>query len=753
MSEKANQAGGTDAPHLGGRWADTPGVEFPPLPVSNQELDAAGTRVCIASMEVVGPHLCGGIGTHYTTLAEVLARAGAEVTLLFMPAADVSEEDIERWAERYAERGVRLVALPNRDLRLQASAPARRSYAAYLWTKDHGEDFDVLHFAEWGGVGYYTLLAKRQGLGFGNTCLVIGTHSPLRWIRESNRWFLRDADELATSFLERRSVAMADVVVSPSQYLLNWMRKRGWQLPPETYVQSNILPFAARQPDREPVGAEDSHFQAEVRELVFFGRLEDRKGLVLFCDALDILVASGATDFTVTFLGRPHIVAGQDAGRYLKRRGARWPFDWRILGDRNQPQAMQYLGQAGRLAVIPSLGDNLPYTVLECLGARIPLLAAETGGIPEMVAPEDRAAVLFPTDAAALAERLSSVLEDGVAIARPAVDVRANELAWIAWHAGLANQARAARGAEQAEGRATSTPLVSVCLAPSGTTTWLRQALESVLAQDYENWEVVLVDNGTMGGEVRKLLDELGGTSEAPRWRVVECSSGALGAACNEAAREARGEYLLFLGARDCPKSSALSVLVGVAAETGADVLTCCADGYRGDEVPKDRADRLNTSVPLGPATSVGVFRNCFGGSTCLVRRDALFGIGGFAADGRAGDVLWEFYARAVLSGLKLEVVPESLCWSEARGKEAVATDRYLERMRAIRPYLHAVQSELEEMVLLAQGQETGERSLTAELRTERNRYKNAYEAILNRPPIRAYRAMKRLLLRLLGRK
>ncbi|MHC4593054.1 MAG: glycosyltransferase, partial [Planctomycetota bacterium] len=338
MSEKANQEGEADATRLGGRWADTPDVQFPPLPASGEDQDIAGARVCIASMEVIGPHLCGGIGTHYTTLAEVLAQAGAEVTLLVMPAADVSEEAIERWAERYAEQGVRLVALPSRDLRLQTSAPARRSYAAYLWMKDHGEDFDVAHFAEWGGVGYYTLLAKRQGLGFGNTRLVIGTHSPLRWIRESNRWFLRDADELATSFLERRSVAMADAVVSPSQYLLNWMRKHGWELPPEAYVQSYILPFAARQPDREPAGADDAHLHAEVRELVFFGRLEDRKGLVLFCDALDILAAAGATGFAVTFLGRPHIIAGEDAGRYLKRRGARWPFEWRVLGDRNQPQ-------------------------------------------------------------------------------------------------------------------------------------------------------------------------------------------------------------------------------------------------------------------------------------------------------------------------------------------------------------------------------------------------------------------------------
>jgi hypothetical protein len=70
--------------------------------------------------------------------------------------------------------------------------------------------------------------------------------------------------------------------------------------------------------------------QRQVRELVFFGRLEVRKGIVLFCDALDLL-ASGASGgdsslagLKVTFLGSDrNNVGAVNGGDYARQRARR----------------------------------------------------------------------------------------------------------------------------------------------------------------------------------------------------------------------------------------------------------------------------------------------------------------------------------------------------------------------------------------------------------------------------------------------
>ena len=78
---------------------------------------------------------------------------------------------------------------------------------------------------------------------------------------------------------ERSSVEWADVVIGPSEYLLREYERYGWVLPERTYCQ----PYALQSRTLE---IDDSQ-TLPVEELVFFGRLEVRKGLWLFCEALD----------------------------------------------------------------------------------------------------------------------------------------------------------------------------------------------------------------------------------------------------------------------------------------------------------------------------------------------------------------------------------------------------------------------------------------------------------------------------------
>jgi glycosyltransferase involved in cell wall biosynthesis len=50
--------------------------------------------------------------------------------------------------------------------------------------KEHQHDFNIIHFPECQGLGFYSLLAKHQGIAFANTTFIVGTHGPTFWVKD-----------------------------------------------------------------------------------------------------------------------------------------------------------------------------------------------------------------------------------------------------------------------------------------------------------------------------------------------------------------------------------------------------------------------------------------------------------------------------------------------------------------------------------------------------------------------------------------
>ena len=65
----------------------------------------------------------------------------------------------------------------------------------------------------------------------------------------------------------------------------------------------------------------------------------------------------------------------------------------------------------GRLLVVPSRGDSMPYVVIEAGAAGIPMIAARVGGIPEIFG-ADSPALFAPSNAEAMAEAIAAALDD-----------------------------------------------------------------------------------------------------------------------------------------------------------------------------------------------------------------------------------------------------------------------------------------------------------------------------------------------------
>ncbi|MFL1461274.1 glycosyltransferase [Roseococcus sp. DSY-14] len=589
------------------------------------------------TLDFAGPIRNGGIGTAFASLADALLAAGHEVTLLY-PAAFSETAPLAEWVARLRRRGLRMETLD------AAEAEPRLSLLAAHWLAER--DFDVVHYHEWRGIGFFAAQLRRSGLGLRRTALVCQLHSPTEWHRRHSDDFLPGTGALEVAHMERRSAELADLVVSPSAYLLGWVRAEGWVLP-RAEVIPNLLPGAFPRRPGTP---------RAVTEPVFFGRLEERKGLALFCEAVTRLVRAGTPPARVAFLGKVGEAGGTDGLSFIARAAAGWPFPWEVRNELDVEGARAFLAAPGRLAVIASSSENSPYTVLECLGAGTPFLAADVGGIAELVHPEDRAAVLFPRGAAALAEALAARLAHGAPALRPATPFAAAEARWSAL------QAEAAALAARPPATAAGTPLVTVVLPTYDRPFPLAEALRSLEAQDWPALEVVVVDDASPSPAARAFLAALEPRLAARGWRLLRQPANAyLGAARNAGIAAARGEFVAFLDDDNLAYPHFVSSLVRAALHSGAAVVTCQLHEFSGEtRGPEDHPALPNGWIPLGGPAELGLTDNRLGDAGFLIRREALERLGGFTTD-RAAFEDWELLLRAALAGLDILCLPLAL--------------------------------------------------------------------------------------------
>jgi GT2 family glycosyltransferase/glycosyltransferase involved in cell wall biosynthesis len=656
--------------------------------------------ICLCTTDFVGPIRNGGIGTAYHAMAMALRDAGHKVTVLYGLGDWCERGSIDEWILHYKREGIDLVPVPpSRQPLAVSTLYLRFSYEVYLWLADQeqsGRRFDVIHMHEWRGLGFYSVLAKRQGLNFGQTVLCVGTHSPEMWHQSGMKQHPGALEDLLADFLERTSVRYADVVISPSRYMLDWMREQGWKLPADALVRQNLL---THYRSAEQLSALQ---QGAVREIVFFGRLETRKGLPLFCDALDQLCADAAfvksNVFSVTFLGKKASIEGVGSGEYLNRRGKSWPFKWKIVDHLDHAGALDYLRQGERMTVMPSLLENSPYTLLECLTNGIPCLCTDLPGNRELIDPADAAAVTFIPRPRELATKLRAAISQGIKPARPAVHPDTNKAAWIAWHEQIA-------GAHPGPAAASETPLVSVCLVHRNRPGMLAQALESIRNQYYPSVQVVLVDDGSDQADALEFLAGLETEFASKNWKLIRQENRYLGAARNAAAAAADGEWLLFMDDDNYAMPHEISTFVRAARNAGADVMTCLSACFQDTQPPKAGATPCEIWLPLGGAVAVGAFLNLYGDANGIVRRDVFEKLGGFTEDYGIGHEDWELYAKAALAGYTVMVVPQPLFWYRIHQTSMLrTTNHFVNHMRSLRPYLKALGPELSQILLFAQG-------------------------------------------------
>lgn len=192
-------------------------------------------------------------------------------------------------------------------------------------------------------------------------------------------------------------------------------------------------------------------------------------------------------------------------------------------------------------------------------------------------------------------------------------------------------------------------PRVSVVVPCYNLGGYLDEAVDSVLGQTFQDFEIVVVNDGSTDPATRELLADY----RRPRTRVLTTPHRGLAAARNLAIADARGEYLCALDADDRLVPTYLEKAVRILDGDPTLAFVSCWLRSFGAEEGVWRQDRCDLPALLGECTVL---------TAALVRRAAVLAVGGY--DDRMpeqGYEDWDLWLTLVERGHRGIIIPEVL--------------------------------------------------------------------------------------------
>ena len=326
-------------------------------------------------------HLCwpapvGGLERVVQGLATWTVRAGHEVTVLALAGRGDGLLEFRRSLEPSGVRVIKITSASRRYLR------ERRLVRAVLEELDpdvvhtHGYRCDLLHGQ----------LARRLGLPTVSTLhgssRMGGLSHFFEWLQE--RALVRFDGVVVVSEALRQSLLASGVERERLHLIPN-----GW-VPPEAYLDRELARRELNLPPRRTV-------------IGWIGRLIPIKGCDIFLESLELL-ASESDDWT-------GVVIGDGPERASLEKQAR------SLGIANRVRFAGSVPEAARVVramdifALSSRSEGTPMTILEVMGAGIPVVATAVGGVPDVVDPPRGGWLVPPEDPRQLARAILEAID------------------------------------------------------------------------------------------------------------------------------------------------------------------------------------------------------------------------------------------------------------------------------------------------------------------------------------------------------
>lgn len=602
-------------------------------------------KILFITTGLKGPTPGGGIATCFHSMVKTMGlMSDFETDVIYIAHPYYSKGNYETWRDVYKnECNANLLAI-NINEKNYGSKEMKRSYAILKFLLENESSYDNVVFHDFMGLAYYPLLAKRLGLAFKNLKIIISAHGNHTL---SNFFGKRKIDSWNTKaiiFMERMSLHYADEITSPSYFYKNWLSTN-------LGADSNkikVLPNIIYKNDSNAIL--DVKFKDESRDLIaFYGRIERLKGIDILIEAIkrfnnpiikqNVLIAGVSTK-----------IDGLDAKEYilkgLEGTGCEVLFKFNC-----QPsEVFNYVNKNNGVCILPTLGENAPCVVVECILHGVRFVASDIPGIQEMVHSNYHDMYLFRTGSIeGLVEKFNCKIEkpsDQVL----AYNMQDNERDWVEFLSRKYNQLLDIKSYISDK-----EPLISVVIPTSDRPSLLEQALQSLEKQTYKNYEIIIVDdNSTNFLRNRELANEY-------KCSYIYLSEKSYkGLACNIGTSYASGELICFFDDDDIADRQMLERYILGYKNSDVDILSGFCDVFEHSSLNNSYSIPVEyTSLVLGGGLEVNLSINMFGKGSFIIRKDLFDEIGGYEVDNSAIPMVdYRFYLKAALHGAKISIVP-----------------------------------------------------------------------------------------------
>jgi glycosyltransferase involved in cell wall biosynthesis len=626
--------------------------------------------IALVSREVY-PFSGGGIGEYIASCARLLATVG-DVTIF---TSSLHEEAFRKMTAEEDPRmpppGIQVVFVPEPDPDdLRGYFSLLHSYSARVLEalRQHygGDGPRLVEFSDYLGEGAITAQARRAGDPLLRSARIgVRLHTTAEICAILDGYLDPDFEEQVTYELERIALRDADAVLWPGGDTFEFYKRfYGSALAPPRRIRNPFGSEHVSSPE-EPCDPE-----APLR-LLYLGRLERRKGVQNLLRA----VTSIAGD-TVRLT-----LVGGDTNTAPLGGSMRSQLEMMVAGDPRiefrdaVPRAgLRQVIQDNDVVVLPSLWEAWPYVGLEALRLNRPLLTTPAGAFTEMVRPGVSGWRTDKVSAEQLAALIERLVRDREEVERPRLEglpaktfselTDATEIL-DAYDSLLREPARwdGSKQAPRPRRPADSTaaveparpPLVSVVIPYYRMHEHVEQTVESVFAQTYPRFEVIVVNDGSFFDD-DWILGEL--AAKYPLAVLTQMNAG-LGAARNFGISQARGSYIVPLDPDDLIEPTYIERCMEVM-ESQPDLAYVSTwtrfvdpDGLEFD--PPDQGYQ-----PLGNMTELLKETNVAAVATSLIRRQ-VFDAGFSYSHDLTSFEDWSLYRDLGENGYEGLVIPERL--------------------------------------------------------------------------------------------
>ncbi|NTW31666.1 MAG: glycosyltransferase [Bacteroidetes bacterium] len=421
---------------------------------------------------------------------------------------------------------------------------------------------DIIESQEYMGIAYYLLQFKcLQYPTFKDLKVVITLHAPSFLYLEYNKVPYYKLPYFWIGEMERFCIRAADLLISPSQYLINEIKSKVDISDKTIHVIKN--PYQ---------NSKENTFPNNGEKITFFGKLTPQKGCLEVINYFKELWDEGFEQSLIMIGGGEHQyhVEGTDMIDFIK---STYKDEIKskkliLLGNISPDKVEKYLHDT-KIVLVPSVVENFPYTVLEAMSRGKIVLASVQGGHSEIIDNNVNGFLFDHFEKKSFSLQLKQILtlnnlqleeisknainkikdkcsynniyeQKNELLTKFIIDFKEQKLLPF-----IRNNEINVNTNDFTE---KNDALLSIVVPYFNMGEYVEETIESIINSTYKNIEIIIVNDGSTNESSIEKINEL---AKKHKIKIINKVNEGLSNARNDGAKAAKGDYLAFIDPDD----------------------------------------------------------------------------------------------------------------------------------------------------------------------------------------------------------